>query len=258
METAAIVLTVLGGLVAGFIDSIAGGGGLLTLPILAMLVGPGADAVGTNKIVGLCGAFVAFLVYLRAGHFLWRPGVVFGVWIAVGSLCGSIAGGHIPASWFPWLLALTAPLILFIALRRDLWVRSQHQTRPLGELLVLSFRDPSFVFGGILCGFYDGAWGPGGGSFMFLTLFFLGRLSLLQALAAAKLVNTVSAGTALVSFAAQGKVHWLPGAVLASGMATGALVGSQFATRKAAAIVRPVLVVVVLLLLAKTLTEYAR
>lgn len=244
------------GLVAGFIDSIAGGGGLITVPALAITLGAGVEAVGTNKIAGTLGALTAFLVYRRAGHFVLRPALVFASWVALGSLTGSLVAAWIPASWFPGMLLVTCPVVLIVALRKDLWVRGAHVHRTGDDLNTISFFERSFVASGLACGFYDGAWGPGGGTFMFLALFFFCRLTLLQALAASKLVNFASAATALVSFGIQGHVRWGTGSLIAAGVIVGAAAGSRFASRSATRIVRPVLVVVVVLLILKVLQRY--
>src|SRR5947209_5901322 len=95
------------GLLAGFIDSIAGGGGLVTLPTLILIVGPGAQAIGTNKIVGSVAALVALGVYARAGHLQWKRSAAFAFWIGVGSFCGSRVSPLIPPEFFKWLLLVT-------------------------------------------------------------------------------------------------------------------------------------------------------
>jgi uncharacterized protein len=248
------VFLILSGFVAGVIDSIAGGGGLVMLPALSFIVGPGPDAIGTNKIVGLTGALFALWVYLRAGHVDWGRSWIFVAWVGLGALFGSLLAPLMPPSTFRWLMMLTCPIILFIVWKKDLWIRGE--TLPaLRKPGWRGWMNPAIAGSGIACGLYDGLWGPGGGTFMVLSLFFVGRLNLLAALAAAKVANAASASVALVSFSYAGYVHWEPGLWGAAGIAVGALLGARSATRSASQIVRPVLVVVVALLVTKLFLE---
>lgn len=250
------ILLALAGAAAGFIDSIAGGGGLITLPTLSLAVGPGADAIGTNKIVGTTGALVALLVYLRGGHMQWGKSFAFTACVGLGSALGSLMGRHIPPHVFPWLLAVSCPVILWIVWKKDLWIAKEideGKAKMSGRARLLQLADPKIFFTGVAVGFYDGVWGPGGGTFMFLGLLFVARLPILTALAAAKFANTVSAAVALTSYAAGGYVHWIPGTCVAVGMALGAFFGARLASRSTANIIRPILAVVVMLLLIRLL-----
>jgi uncharacterized membrane protein YfcA len=245
-------LLALTGLVAGFVDSIAGGGGLITLPALTLLFGPGASVIGTNKIAGCMAAAMALVVYARKGHFDFKRSLAFTLWISIGSYLGSQISPLLPAPLFHWFLVITCPIILWIVFRKDLWVRSENVvSTPLKSTKWLGLLEPGIFVSGILCGIYDGAWGPGAGTLMLLSLIFFARLPLFIALAASKLANACSAAVALASYASKGYVHWPEGICLAIGISLGAVVGAQCATQNASRIVRPVLASVVCLLLAK-------
>lgn len=235
------------GLIAGFIDSIAGGGGLIALPAMSLVVGPGLDAIGTNKIASLAAAGAAFLVYLWRGHVDWKTSVLFSITVAVGALAGSLAARLLPASAFPWFLAITCPLILYVVWNRDLWV-ARVATRERSLAIV--------ALAGIAAGFYDGIWGPGGGTLMFLVLLFFARLPVLVALAASKLANTTAAAVALGTFGAAGYVHVREGLMLATGMLVGAVFGANLASASASRVVRPALLIVALLLVARVVASY--
>jgi uncharacterized membrane protein YfcA len=235
------------GLIAGFLDSIAGGGGLITLPVLSLVLEPGAHAIGTNKIVGTTGALLALFVYARKGHFRWKEGLSFVLWVGLGSSVGSRVTPLLPVELFRWLLIGVSPVILYFVWNRERWLRFETQVRPQGQ------RWWSFGFAatGFACGFYDGAFGPGGGTFMLLGLLYVVQLPLLQALAVSKLANTLSASVAWATYGMQGYVHTEIGVWMAIGMGSGALLGSTLATKKASSIVRPVLTVVVVILMTK-------
>lgn len=250
-----ILSLILAGVLAGFIDSIAGGGGLITLPAMTLALGPGPVAIGTNKIVGTTGALVALLVYLRRGHFDWRKSLAFTIWVGVGSVLGSSCARFVPLPYFKWFLVVSCPLILWVVWRKDLWVAREAEVVGLAGSRWLHFFETRMLLAGLAAGFYDGLWGPGGGTFMFLGLLFVVKMPLLAALAAAKFSNTVSASSSLVNYSLQGFVHWKEGLLVASGMSVGAFFGARYATKSAAKLVRPVLVVVVALLLVRLLTS---
>ena len=111
------------------------------------------------------------------------------------------------------------------------------------------------MIAGIAVGFYDGFFGPGGGTFMLLGLLWGVRLPLLEALLLSKLANTVSAGVSLVSYGIQGYVHPRYGIVMAIGMTVGGFMGAQLASKRAEKVVRPVLALVVVLLLVVQVRE---
>ena len=249
-EDLLIVTTALicAGLVAGFIDAIAGGGGLITIPVFSFILGVGPHAIGTNKIAGTVAALVALVVYARGKHFDWRRSLGFTLWVALGSWTGSRVAVHIPVDYFKYFLALTCPLVLYVVWRKDFWAKeAQPGERPHYGALVAS---------GLACGFYDGVWGTGGGTFMFLSLLFFVKLPIFTALAAAKFANTCSAGTALLGYSLGGFVHWREGLTLSAGIGAGAFLGARHATQKNAQVIRPVLALVAVILLSKLLFQF--
>ena len=248
MPSAEVFLTGVG-LLAGFIDSIAGGGGLIALPAMSLVVGPGIDAIGTNKIASLAAAGIAFLVYLWRGHVDWRSSILFTVAVGAGALAGSIAAQWMPKEVFPWMLAATCPLILLMIWNNDIWVaRALHP----GKASVVAV-----ALAGFGAGLYDGIWGPGGGTIMFLGLLYFARLPLLTALAASKLANSAAAIVALVTYGVAGHVHYHEGLMLATGMLIGGFFGANLASTRASRIVRPTLLVIVVLLAARVIAVYA-
>ena len=235
-------LLLVAGLIAGFIDSIAGGGGLVTLPVFFMVLGHGPVAIGTNKINGSVAALVALLVYLKAGQIRWRPTLFFGLWVTLGSLFGSEFSPLVPKEFFRWILLGVCPVILWVIWKKEFWI-SRSQVSPSVPWIS--------ILVGFCVGFYDGFVGPGGGTLMFLGLIFFVKLPLFPAIAATKFVNFSSAFVSLLNYQRGEYVQWAPGFVMASGTAIGAFLGARVANQKAAAIVRPALFVVVILLVAK-------
>lgn len=235
------------GLIAGFVDSIAGGGGLITVPVFSILLEPGATAVGTNKIVGMVSTGVALYVYRRGGHVRLTGNWTFAGFVGFGALAGAWCSRFVPTEAYKWLIAGMAPLVLWIVFRREMWVKQsirEDHSHPNYRLLWTA---------GVACGFYDGIAGPGGGTLMFLSLFVLARMPLLTSMATAKIANFTSASVALTTFAATGHVRWATGLTMAIGMAFGAATGAGFAMKNAAVYARFALLAVSSLLIIRLL-----
>jgi uncharacterized membrane protein YfcA len=233
------------GLFAGIIDAIAGGGGLITLPVWSYFLGPGNVSVATNKIVGTIASLVALLVYLRSSKINLKSGSLFLISIIIGSYGGSLASKIMSKDIFYFMLLSACPLMIFIISKRDILIQKsiEHKTKSRRW----------FILAGAFCGFYDGFFGPGGGTFMLLSLVYLTPLNLLESLALSKLANTLSAGTALLSYSYQGLVHWDVGLIMGAGIGLGAFIGASFARQNAQKIVRPVLYFVISLIFIKVL-----
>jgi uncharacterized protein len=234
------MLAMLVAFAAGFIDSIAGGGGLITLPYLTLVLETPVLAVGTNKILGTVGALTAFIVYQQKHKADLKTGALFCSTISLGSIIGSKITMFLPAVFFNWILLILSPIILFIVLNKEIMMKERFHHKTSAWYIFAS---------AILCGVYDGAFGPGGGTFMLLALLLIAKLPLFLALTLSKLANTVSAGTALASFAYQGAIDYKLGLTMALTMTAGAFLGSKLASTHAMKIVRPALVIVVSILL---------
>jgi len=249
MSTVTVLLLLVGGGVAGFIDSIAGGAALVTIPVLSIVLGAGVQAVATSKVVGVAAALMALGVFYLHGHMDWKRGFAFGLWVGIGSLAGSTLAPYLPVAYFRWMLILLCPFLLAVIWQKDRWAKvAQREHQPsLTPLQVVL--DPKCIFAGIACGFYDGFFGPAGGTFMFLALVFVVRMKLLPSMAVAKLVNSVAGITALINYSLKHLVHWEEGFVMTVAVLVGAFVGARCASKGATKIVRPVLACVVALLL---------
>jgi uncharacterized membrane protein YfcA len=241
------LLLIFAGLVAGTIDSIAGGGGLITLPVLSTVLEAGPHAIGTNKIVGTTGALIAFLVYLKKQPLNLRKGLSFVLAVGVGALLGSLCSPLLPKIYFRYLLVAACPMVLWVIWNKQVFFNEWkgHGRRSLAVL----------ILAGAAVGFYDGFFGPGGGTFMLIGLIWGVRLPLFEALLLSKLANTLSAGVSLVSYGFQGFVHPRYGIIMAIGMVSGGYLGARLASKRAEKVVQPVLVLVVSILMMVQLAE---
>lgn len=242
MESVILAIT---GFFAGLIDSIAGGGGLITFPVLSHYLEIGPHTIGTNKVVGTIAAFVAFLVYRRLHPLSIQRGIGFLATIMLGAYLGSSASPYVPREIFKWLLVCMSPLILLLVWSKQLWLRAASGPAHAYGLATL--------LTGVANGFYEGFFGPGGGTFMLLSLLWVARLPFFEALLLSKLANVVSSGVSGTNYALGGYVHWTVGLTMAAGSVCGALLGSHFASKHAERIAKPILTVVVFLLVASML-----
>lgn len=233
--TAVAVLT-------GFVDAIAGGGGLIMMPALIYTGLPPHVVLGTNKVQSACGTAMATLRYHRAGLFAIRPNLPTVAAIFAGALAGALVIQRFDAD----VLRLVVPLLLMgIALYTVFSPRMDDHDRKAR----LSERGYLPAAGAV--GFYDGFFGPGAGQFYTTTLVGLRGLGLTRATGLTKLFNLTSNVASIVVFASGGHVLWLLGLCMSAGAMTGAWLGSHWTTRLGARLIRPLLVTVSLALTAR-------
>ncbi|MBY0517893.1 MAG: sulfite exporter TauE/SafE family protein [Bacteriovoracaceae bacterium] len=232
---------------AGFIDAIAGGGGLITIPMWVILLGPGAHVVGTNKIGAFASSSMALFVYQRRHKLPWQEGIWFLVAIGIGSFLGSQLTKFLSAKYFSLCLLLLCPLILLLVWKKE----SLFSQRPNEKV-----SKSQFVFTGLAVGIYDGFFGPGGGTFMLLSLLWFTQLPLMSALALSKLANAISSGISLSGFAIQGVVNWRWGFISGFSILIGAFLGARLASKDTVKVVKPALTLVVILLMVKIILDF--
>src|SRR6476620_7116845 len=229
------------GLMAGFVAAVVGGGGLSQLP--AVLLGlPGASPVqvlGTNKLASICGTSVSSATYYRRV----RPDPkTFGPLMLLaftGSTAGALVAGHIPKSAFD-------PIVLVVLVLVGGYVLFRPR---LGEATTLRFaghrHTVAAMLTGLAVGFYDGALGPGTGSFFVFTLVGLLGYSFLEASAKARLANWATNLAALCIFVPQGGVLWKVGLVMGACNLAGGYVGARTAVSRGTRFVRIFFILVV-------------
>jgi uncharacterized protein len=240
-STTTLVLLALAGLAAGFVDAVVGGGGLVQLP--ALLIGiPGASPVNvlaTNKLSSICGTTVSSATYYRR----IRPDPrTFGPMMAcafAGSAAGAVVGSHISDRAFD-------PIVLVVLVVVGGWVL----LRPsLGETTALRYAGHHHVVAamgtGLVIGVYDGALGPGTGSFFVISLVGLLGYSFLEASAKARLANWATNLAALCVFVPQGAVLWKVGFVMGACNLVGGYVGARTTVSRGTRFVRGFFIVVV-------------
>lgn len=234
-------------IVSGFIDAVAGGGGLLTMPALLSAGLPPHLALGTNKLQSLAGVTMAMRTYHRKGLLEIRPNLGAVICILIASAAGALAVQMLDTKILnlivPVLLVLCAAYVIFSPRMDD---SDRHH--------ILTRKGYNPVAGGV--GFYDGFFGPGAGSFYTTSLVALRGMGLTRATALSKLFNMTSNAGSLAMFIAGGKVFWSLGLCMCVGTVIGSWIGSHSAIRFGAKLIRPLLVTISLALTARLIWTY--
>lgn len=243
-----IALLALAAFVAGFVDSIAGGGGLITIPALLLAGIPPIQALATNKVQGLFGAGMAAITYARAGHVDLRKQIGPALLSFVGAVLGALLASSLPTDVIRLgLPVLLIAIALFFALKPGL--NDMDRTQRITPLVFASTFVP-FI------GFYDGLLGPGTGAFFMLGFVSLAGYGILKATAHTKLLNFASNVGGLVGFVLVAKPLWALGLIMGAAQIAGAYVGSTLATKVGAKLIKPVLVIASTALALKLISEW--
>jgi uncharacterized membrane protein YfcA len=234
-------------LLTGFIDAIAGGGGLIMMPALLFAGVPPVIALATNKLQSMFGTATACFNYWRKGLVDWRSNLLTIALVAVGASGGALLVQSIDTH----ALSLIIPLLLMAV---AIYVIASPRMSDEDAHQRISARGYSAV-GGVI-GAYDGFFGPGAGSFYTTSLVALRGLGLTRATALTKLFNLTSNVASVLLFAIGGKMFWLLGLCMAAGAMAGGWIGSHTAMRFGARLIRPLLVILSLALTARLLWGY--
>ena len=236
----AVILLILlaGAFVAGWIDSIAGGGGLITVPLLLGVGMPPHMALGTNKFQSSFGSVTASIRYTRRGAVNLKVCFWGMVWTLVGAALGAWGVQRIRADFLGRIIpALLLLMFLYLLFQPRLGFEAR---RP--RLKPVAF----YPIAGLILGFYDGFFGPGTGNFWVLAHLTLLGMTMVPATGHTKIMNATSNVVSLLLFARGGKIFWAVGLLMAIGQFAGASLGSGQVLKRGAAFVRPVFLLVVL------------
>lgn len=253
-------------LVAGWVDAVVGGGGLVQVPALLLVPGlPATHALGTNKVSSVMGTTAAAATYRRRVGF---PSHVLGTSLLAlaAAGCGALAATRLPTEVFrPVIITALLAVLAVTVLRPDSLTRSAGGSGapgaagpPAARARAGSGRMVRCLALGAAIGFYDGMLGPGTGSFLLIGLILLVGMETLTAAAMSKAVNLATNVGALVVFALVGAVEWRLGLVMGAANMCGGWLGARTASRLGPRFVRAALVVVVLALLVRLLSQQLR
>jgi uncharacterized membrane protein YfcA len=232
---------------AGFIDSIAGGGGLIQLP--ALLIGlpksETAEVLGTNKLSSIFGTSTAAVLYRKQIKPDPKVLLAMGVPALLGSAGGAMLASKIPTSSMrPVVLVLLIVVAIYTWFKPDLgkFENLRHLPRRRVQIAALA---------GVIIGFYDGIFGPGTGSFLMLILVASLGYAFITASAIAKVVNVATNVGAILVFGINGAVIWQIGIIMGVANISGAIIGARLAIKGGSTLVRKVFLLVTVALIVK-------
>ena len=242
----AIFLAIASGF-AGFVDAMAGGGGLIQLP--SLIIGlPNKELpliLGTNKVPSIFGTAAAARNYFKN----IKPDIPLTLTMMLPAFIGSIAGAamaaFVPVGFFrPFIVLLLILVAIYTWKKPELGMAENLKFTHSKRLVIVALI-------GFLIGFYDGIFGPGTGTFLVFFLVSVIGYAFLKASGTAKLVNIATNAGAILSFQLTGHIWWQLGLLLAVANVTGAIIGSRMAIKGGSALVRKVFLAVIFLLIAR-------
>ena len=233
---------------AGFVDAIGGGGGLISLPAYLLSGVPVHNAIATNKLSSACGTTLATIRFIREGLVNWK--------LALPTIAAAIAGSSLGANAsmaaedgvMEKILFVILPVAAFVVLNPKLFHDNAES-----ELQITAKVLAAAVLSSFVVGIYDGFYGPGTGTFLIVAFTAFARISLRSANAQAKVINLTTNITSLTIFLLNGQVIFLLGRAAALCNMAGNYVGASLALSKGSRITRPVIILVLGLLFLKVL-----
>ncbi|MCP3742009.1 TSUP family transporter [Rossellomorea sp. BNER] len=239
------------GFLAAFIDSVVGGGGLISIPALLFSGLPPSTAIATNKLASSMGSLTSTIAFIRSGKVDFRLVSKLFPLVFIGSLLGALLVKFIsPELLKPLVLVLLIVVAIYTILKKNWGNESTYRKLTWQKALLFAFA----IFG---IGFYDGFLGAGTGSFILFAFLLIG-FDFLQSAGNAKFLNFESNIAALILFIFLDMVNFAYGIPMGIAMILGALVGSNFAIKKGVAYVRVLFILVTVFLIGKNLLDYVR
>lgn len=233
---------------AGLVDAIAGGGGLISLPAYMMAGLPVHFALGTNKLSACMGATVSAARYSKNGYINWKIAPFCVVCALIGSFCGARLTLLIPENVFKILMLVLLPVIAVYVLKGK---NFDQNPEPLSQKKTVAVS----MAAALLIGCYDGFYGPGTGTFLILMLTGMAHMTLTSANGVAKLINWVTNVTSVVVFLTEGRALFPLGAIAGLFSTVGTYIGTKCFDSRGAKVVRPVMIVVLVIFFIKVVSE---
>lgn len=233
---------------AGFVDSIAGGGGLISFPAYLLAGVPVHVILGTSKLSAFPGAIVAAARFAKSGLVQWKLALPCGLIAALGAFAGARIALGVDEAVIRSLMVVVLPVVAFYVLRSKPDPGEEEKAELPFEKLLIPSLAASFVIGA-----YDGFYGPGTGTFLILVFAGPLKMHMKHSAGISKVVNLAADIGALLTFTASGKVNVALGVAAALFCMAGSYFGSSLVVNNGQKIVRPVILTVLVLLFAKIL-----
>lgn len=237
---------------AGFVDAIAGGGGLISLPAYLLSGVPAHVAIATNKLSSATGTAVSTGRFLKRGYVPVKLSLCAAAIALVGSSIGANISMLLPEQVLRGMLLAVLPVVAFYVLKnKNIGEHRQGGSRTKKQLLLIA------MGAALIIGIYDGLYGPGTGTFLLLILTGLGRMELKDAAGTTKVINLASNVAALATFIYHGQVYWALGLTASVFSIAGHYTGAGLVAKDGKRVVRPVVLTVLCILFIKVVTDFS-
>lgn len=233
---------------AGFVDAIAGGGGLISLPAYLFAGLPVHNAIATNKLSSSMGTVISTIKYATNGFIKYNRAIPCVFFALIGSFLGANLALRIDDKIFMIIMLVILPFTAFYVLKSKNLEREKPNFSNFKTLVLCLI--PAFFIG-----MYDGFYGPGTGTFLLLLLTSIARVKLEEGAGTTKVINLSSNIASLIVFIINGKVIFYLGLVAGFFSIVGNYIGAKFFTQKGAKILRPIIILVLVIFFVKILLE---
>lgn len=245
-----VLLICAGVFLASFMDAIAGGGGIISVPtyLIAFTGLPTYYALGTNKLSAGIGTVFSTARFIKNGYVHWglfAPSVVLAL---LGSMGGTWLQHHTPDAVLKYLLLVVLPIVAFVTLRTRSWPDEPGEIDPKKQALIV-------WAAALVIGAYDGYYGPGTGTFLMIIFIRLAKLDTRHAAGGVKVINLASNLGSLFTALTAGYVYVGVGLISAAASIAGHYIGAGLAIKNGSKIVRPAVILVLILLTIKVVSE---
>ncbi|UKS25262.1 TSUP family transporter [Paenibacillus sp. HWE-109] len=243
-----MIFVIIGGFLAAYVDSVVGGGGLISVPVLLATGLPPAVALGTNKLAGTMSSLTSTISFMRSGNIDIKAVKGLFVLSLLGAVSGTMVLRQIPSDFLKPLVVVMLILITIYTIFRKDWGATS-SFRQYSTKTAMLMGGAAFVLG-----FYDGFFGPGTGSFLIFVFLMLG-FDFVKAAGNSKMLNFGSNIASLATFMVLGSINYGIGIPMGLAMVCGSFLGSRMAIRKGTAYVRPLFLTVCIILIGKQIWD---
>ena len=237
---------------SGFVDAIAGGGGLVSIPAYLLAGFPPIVASGTNKISANMGCAVSFTTYLKKGFIDFSIAIPCVITAVFGSSVGAITATKLSQDTLRIILLILLPLIFILTMKKDTFISKDN----IGDNVV--FNSATKIKCAVISffiGMYDGFYGPGTGTFLIILFSKLAKLDIKRSNGITKAVNLSTGVSALVVYVITGKALIVLGLIAGCFTMLGGYIGANLFSKSGAKIARPIILIVIAIFMIKTILE---
>lgn len=235
---------------AGFVDAIGGGGGLISLPAYMLAGIPAHNAIATNKLSSACGTALTTGRFIKNGLVNFTLAIPAVISAVIGSFIGAQISMRIPERILSIALLVLLPIVAFVVLNKKLFKDNENTEIELNRRTILTT-----IISALVIGMYDGLYGPGTGTFLIIAFTVAAKMGMKVANAQAKVINLTTNITSLVVFLLSGKVVITLGIAAAICNMIGGYLGAGLVMKNSSKIIRPIVILVLIILAINVITK---